>query len=154
MGQRRYPISEPVLNPTGIFHSSKPLFCHACLSYPFNMTRTLLSLVPALTLALSLAACSHSKPARDAGPTPQADADIPTGETLYAMFPVPPAAAFKGKPAAPNFKAASSHAHEYEKELRTTASRGPNFAGNVILATVRCGKNCQEIFILSARTGK
>jgi hypothetical protein len=110
----------------------------------------------ATLLALSLFACSHAKPA----PTHDAagahhDADEPQavdGGSLFAKFPV--TAEFKGAPAKLNFAAASTHARKYEKELAALAAKGPNFAGNVTLALVKCGAACQEIFIISAKTGK
>ncbi len=173
MGREEYPILEPALNHTRIILASKPLFERERFGYNFLMMRFFLY----LSCVLSLAACSHSRSEREnRSPSPldapyrrapestvsvsmidevPEDADMPQGDELYRMFPVAPAAAgFRGQPATLKLETASSHARQYAKELAAAAAKGPNFAGNVTLATVDCGEGCKEIFILSPKTGK
>jgi hypothetical protein len=59
---------------------------------------------------------------------------------------------FSGKPAAPVLKTSGDRG--FRTMIREGASKGPNFAGYLTIATWGCGSSCWQIAVIDARTGQ
>jgi hypothetical protein len=69
----------------------------------------------------------------------------------FAAFPV--VGLYEGRNAPPIL--ASEYARTYRTRIRDAAkAMRPNFAGKYILVTWGCGKSCEQITIINARTGQ
>lgn len=60
---------------------------------------------------------------------------------------------FKGKPAAVDL-ASYKGAKTYRTKLREGAKKGPNFAGHLTVVQIGCGTQCQDNWVIDAKTGK
>lgn len=67
----------------------------------------------------------------------------------FDQFPV--TEVFTSKPAAPQIRTAGDRM--FRTRIREGASKGPNFAGHLTIATWGCGTGCISIAIIDAQTG-
>ena len=74
---------------------------------------------------------------------------VPTFET----YRLSEKAIFKGLPADVDLTSYKG-ARTFRTKLREGAKQGPNFAGHYTVVTIGCGTQCQQNWIIEARTGK
>ncbi|HUX80130.1 MAG TPA: hypothetical protein VMW10_10370 [Alphaproteobacteria bacterium] len=78
-----------------------------------------------------------------------ADSTLPD----FSTYPVSEIDVLKEKPAPVDL---SSHkgAKTYKSKLQEGAEKGPNFAGHYTVVSIGCGTQCQENWVIDAKTGK
>jgi len=71
----------------------------------------------------------------------------------FSEYKVKQADFLKGKPKPVNLSSYKG-ARTYRTRLREGAKEGPNFAGHYTVVTFGCGTQCQDNWVIDARTGK
>ena len=75
--------------------------------------------------------------------------EVPTFETYLLSEK----AIFKGPPADIDLTSYKG-ARTFRTKLREGAKQGPNYAGHYTVVTIGCGTQCQQNWVIEARTGK
>jgi hypothetical protein len=76
-----------------------------------------------------------------------------TGTRVPRFNDHPAGAAFRGTPAAPDFKR-NPAAEPFATQLREGTRRGPNFGGYLRVVEWSCGASCQRWMIVNVRNGR
>lgn len=71
----------------------------------------------------------------------------------FSQYQVEGTDVFKGKPAPVDFKGHEGAA-TYKTKLTEGENAGPNFAGHYTIVTYGCGTQCQDNWVIDAKTGK
>ncbi|OJW49161.1 MAG: hypothetical protein BGO67_11425 [Alphaproteobacteria bacterium 41-28] len=71
----------------------------------------------------------------------------------FSQFPVSKEEMLKGKPA-PIKLSSYEGAKTYKTKLKEGAKEGPNFAGHYTIVSFGCGTQCQDNWLIDAKTGQ
>lgn len=71
----------------------------------------------------------------------------------FSKYPIPEAELFKGTPA-PVDLSSYKGAKTYKTKLQEGEKEGPNFAGHYTVVSFGCGTQCQDNWLIDAKTGK
>ena len=71
----------------------------------------------------------------------------------FSTYPVPANEVLKETPASVDLSSYKG-AKTYKTKLQEGTRKGPNFAGHYTVVTIGCGTQCQENWVIDAKTGK
>src|SRR5947208_1678292 len=71
----------------------------------------------------------------------------------FSDYPISKNEIFKGKPA-PVKLSSYAGARTFRTKLREGAAQGPNFAGHYTIVSFGCGTQCQNNWLIDARSGR
>src|SRR5436189_3283148 len=71
----------------------------------------------------------------------------------FSQYQIKKSDVFKGKPR-PIDLSSHKNAKTYRTKLREATKAGPNFAGHYTVVSIGCGTECQDNWVVNAKTGK